>query len=170
MLRRARLSGPAGPLLGITVGLLAAGAVTLLEDSTYRADASIVLVRQGQPPGSDPQLAQAAEAASELFDSRAVAESASRNLGLDARPQNLLDRVTVEAQRGSSLVRIAVEAPAGMRRAARRRRSRRSRPSSSTTASRRRPLRLCGSRRAPTGSESHRSRPETSRSVPCSVR
>ena len=73
MLGRARLSGPAGPLLGVAVGLLAAGAVTLLQDSTYRADASIVLVRQGQPPGSDPRLARAAEAAAELVDSSAGA-------------------------------------------------------------------------------------------------
>lgn len=111
MLRRARLSGPAGPLLGVAVGLLAAGALTLLQDSTYRADASIVLVRQGQPPGSDPRLAQAAETAAELFDSRAVAESAIRNLGLDESPQQLLDRIDVEAQEGSSLVRIDVEGP-----------------------------------------------------------
>lgn len=111
MLGRARLSGPAAPLIGVAVGLLAAGAVTLLQDSTYRADASIVLVRQGQPPGSDPGLAQAAEAAAELFDSRAVADSAIRNLGLEEQPGELLDRVDVEAEEGSSLVRIAVEAP-----------------------------------------------------------
>ena len=111
MFGRARLSGPAGPLLGAAAGLLVGLAVTLLVDSTYRADASIVLVRQGQPPGSDPQLAQAAEAAAELFDSRAVAESAIRNLGLDETPQELLDRVDVEAADGSSLVRIDVEAP-----------------------------------------------------------
>ena len=111
MFGRARLSGPAGPLIGAGAGLLVGLAVTLLVDSTYRADASIVLVRQGQPPGSDPQLAQAAEAAAELFDSRAVAESAIRNLGLDETPQELLDRVDVEAADGSSLVRIDVEAP-----------------------------------------------------------
>ena len=111
MSRRARLSGPAGPLLGAAVGLLVAVAVTLLQDSTYRADASVVLVRQGQPPGSDPQLAQAAEAAAELFDSRAVAESAIRNLALDDAPQDLLDRLDVDAAEGSSLVRIEVEAP-----------------------------------------------------------
>lgn len=111
MYRRARLSGPAGPLIGAAAGLLLAGAVTLLQDSTYRADASIVLVRQGQPPGSDPRLAQAADAAAELFDSRAVMESAIRNLGLDGSPRDLLDRVDVEAEVGSSLVRIGVEAP-----------------------------------------------------------
>ena len=108
---RARLSGPAGPLLGAAVGLLVAVAVTLLQDSVYRADASILLVRQGQPPGSDPRLARAADAAAELFESRAVAESAIRNLGLDETPQELLDRLDVHAPRGSSLVRIEVEAP-----------------------------------------------------------
>jgi len=108
---RAWLSGPAGPLIGAAAGLLVGLAVTLLVDSNYRADASIVLVRQGQPPGSDPQLARAAEAAAELFDSRAVAESAIRNLVLDESPQELLDRVNVEASEGGSLVRIDVEAP-----------------------------------------------------------
>jgi capsular polysaccharide biosynthesis protein len=111
MLGRARLSGPAAPLIGAAAGLLLAVVVTLLQDSTYRADASIVLVRQGQPPGNDPQLAQAARAAAELFDSRAVAESAIRNLGLDETPQDLLDRLDVDAGEGSSLVRIEVEAP-----------------------------------------------------------
>ena len=107
----ARLSGPAAPLLGVAVGLLVAGAVTLLQNPAYRADASIVLVREGQPPGSDPQLARSAEAAAELFESRAVAGSAIRNLGLAEQPADLLDRVDVEAQPGSSLVRIAVDAP-----------------------------------------------------------
>jgi hypothetical protein len=108
---RARLSGPAGPLLGAAVGLLIAVTVTLLQESVYRADASILLVRQGQPPGSDPRLAKAADAAAELFESRAVAESAIRNLGLDETPQELLDRLDVHAPKGSSLVRIEVEAP-----------------------------------------------------------
>jgi capsular polysaccharide biosynthesis protein len=111
VLGRARLSGPAGPLIGVAVGLLVAGAITLLQDSTYRADASIVLVREGRPPGSDPQLARAADAAAELFDSRAVAESAIRNLGLETSAEELLDRVDVEAQEGSSLVRVEVDAP-----------------------------------------------------------
>ena len=111
MLGRARLSGPAGPLIGVAVGLLVAGALTLLQDSTYRADASIVLVREGRPPGSDPQLARAAETAAELFDSRAVAESAIRNLGLETSAEDLLDRVDVEAQEGSSLLRVEVDAP-----------------------------------------------------------
>jgi capsular polysaccharide biosynthesis protein len=113
MLGRARLSGPAAPLIGAAVGLLVAVVVTLLQDSTYRADASIVLVRQGQPPGSDARLAQAADAAAELFDSRAVAESAIRNLGLDDTPQELLDRVNVDAEERSSLVRLEVEGPSG---------------------------------------------------------
>ena len=103
--------GPAVPLIGAAVGLLVGLAVTLLVDSTYRADASIVLVRQGQPPGNDPVLAQAAESAAELFDSRAVAESVIRNLGLEETPDELLGRVDVEAGEGSSLVRIDVEAP-----------------------------------------------------------
>lgn len=111
MPRRARLSGPAGPLLGVAAGLLAAGAVTVLQDSTYRADASVVLVRQGQPPGSDPQLARAAEAAAQLFASRAVADSAIRNLGLDGSAEDLLERIDVDAQEGSSLVRVDVQAP-----------------------------------------------------------
>ena len=111
MLGRARLSGPAAPLIGAAAGLLIAVVVTFLQDSTYRADAAIVLVRQGQPPGSDPRLAQAADAAAELFDSRAVAESAIRNLGLDDTPQELLDRIEVDAEEDSSLVRLEVEAP-----------------------------------------------------------
>lgn len=111
MLGRARLSGPAAPLLGAAIGLLLGGAVTLLQDSTYRADASIVLVRQGQPPGSDPGLARAADAAAALFDSRAVAESAIRNLGLRGSPRELVDRIRVAAQEGSSLLRIDVDAP-----------------------------------------------------------
>jgi len=111
VLGRARLSGPAGPLIGVAVGLLVAGAITLLQEDAYRADASIVLVREGRPPGSDPQLARAADAAAELFDTRAVAESAIRNLGLEASAEELLDRVAVEAQEGSSLVRVEVDAP-----------------------------------------------------------
>ena len=111
MLRRARLSGPAGPLLGVAVGVLVAVVVTLLQDSTYRADASIVLVRQGQPPGSDPELADAAEAAAELFHSRAVAESAALNLRLDESPDELLDRVSLETAPASSLIRVEVDGP-----------------------------------------------------------
>ena len=105
-----RISRSAAPLIGAAAGLLAAGVFTLLQDSTYRADASLVLVRQGQPPGSDPQLAAAADAAAELFDSRAVAASAIQNLGLDESPDELVDRLDVEAEEGSSLVRIEVDA------------------------------------------------------------
>jgi len=103
--------GPAVPLIGAAVGLLLGVAVTLLQDSTYRADASIVLVREGRPPVNDAQLARTAAAAAELFESRAVAESAIRNLGLDETPRDLLDRLDVDSGANSSLVRIAVEAP-----------------------------------------------------------
>ena len=117
---RPRLSGPAGPLLGVAVGLVAAAVVTLLQDSTYRADSSIVVVRSGRPPGNDPRLAAAAAAAADLFETRAVAESAIRNLGLDETPRDLLERVDVDAQAETSLLRISVEAPtpAGARRIA----------------------------------------------------
>ncbi|MGZ8783199.1 MAG: YveK family protein [Gaiellaceae bacterium] len=98
-------------VLATTAGIVLAAVVTFLQDSTYRADASVVLVRAGQPPGSDAALSRAAESAEELFDSRAVAESALRNLGLDESPDELLDRVDVDARAGSSLVRIEVEAP-----------------------------------------------------------
>ena len=108
---RPRLSGPAGPLLAVAAGLLVATAVTLLQDSTYRADASLVLVRAGQPPGNDPELARAAEVAATLIDSRAVAASVIRNLGLDETPAELVDRLEVEAQEGDSLLRISAFAP-----------------------------------------------------------
>jgi capsular polysaccharide biosynthesis protein len=98
-------------LAGTAAGLVAAVVVTLLQSSTYRADASIVLVRQGQPPGSDPALTQAAEAAAELFDSRAVAEPVIANLRLEESPDALLERVSVETEPESSLVRIEVDAP-----------------------------------------------------------
>lgn len=98
-------------LAGTVAGIAAAAALTLLQSPTYRADASIALVRQGQPPGDDPALAQAAEAAADLFHSRAIAEPAVANLRLDGSAEELLDRVSVEAAAGSSLVRVAVEAP-----------------------------------------------------------
>ncbi len=107
MHRRSRL--PA--LAGTAAGVAAAAVLTLTQSSTYRADSSIVLVRQGQPPGSDPALAQAAEAAGGLFHSRAVAEPAIANLRLRESPDDLLDRFFVETESESSLVRIAVEAP-----------------------------------------------------------
>ena len=91
-------------------GVVAALVVTLLLPSAYRADASIALTRQGQPPGDDPALAQAAEAAAELFHTRAVAESAVTNLRLDDSADELLDRVSVETEPESSLVRVEVEA------------------------------------------------------------
>jgi capsular polysaccharide biosynthesis protein len=96
---------------GALAGLVLAAVVTLLQDDVYRADASIALVRQGQPPGSDPELAQAAAAAAELFHSRAVAESAAANLRLDESADELLDRVRLSTEPESSLVRVEVEAP-----------------------------------------------------------
>ena len=82
-------------LAGAAAGLVAAVVVTLLQSSTYRADASIALVRQGQPPGSDPALARAAEAAAKLFHSRAVAEPVLANLRLEESADALLERVSV---------------------------------------------------------------------------
>ena len=98
-------------LAGAAAGLAAALLLTLLQASSYRADSSIALVRQGQPPGDDPALAQAAEAAAELFRSRAVAEPAIANLRLDESPEELLDRVAIETAPESSLIRLSVEAP-----------------------------------------------------------
>ena len=104
---RSRLPALAGAAAGVAV----AAVLTLLQSSTYQADASIVLVRQGQPPGSDPALAQAADAAAGLFHSRAVAEPAIANLRLDESADELLDRFSVDTEPESSLVRISVEAP-----------------------------------------------------------
>ena len=98
-------------LAGTAAGVVAAAVLTVLQSSTYRADGSIALVRQGQPPGDDPALAQAAEAAETLFRSRAVAEPAIANLRLDDSPDELLDRVSVDAEAASSLIRVSVEAP-----------------------------------------------------------
>ncbi|HUH15111.1 MAG TPA: hypothetical protein VML35_04440 [Gaiellaceae bacterium] len=98
-------------LAGALAGLVLAVVLTLLQDDVYRADASIALVRQGQPPGSDPELAQAAAAAAELFHSRAVAESAAANLRLDESADELLDRVRLSTEPESSLIRVEVEAP-----------------------------------------------------------
>ena len=106
-----RRDGRLPVLAGTAAGLAAAAVLTLLQSSTYRADASIALVRQGQPPGDDPALAQAATAAAELFHSRAVAEPAIANLRLDESPDELLDRVSVETEAESSLIRVSVEAP-----------------------------------------------------------
>lgn len=106
-----RRDGRLPVLAGTVAGLAAAAVLTLLQSSTYRADASIALVRQGQPPGDDPALAQAAETAAELFHSRAVAEPAIANLRLDDSPDELLDRFSVETEAKSSLIRVSVEAP-----------------------------------------------------------
>jgi capsular polysaccharide biosynthesis protein len=99
------------PLLGAVAGVAVALVVTLLQDSSYRADASLVLVREGRPPGEDPERAEAAEAAAELFESRAVAASALRNLNLDESPDELAERIDADASAGSSLVRLSVRAP-----------------------------------------------------------
>lgn len=101
----------AWPLLFLAAGLAAAGLVTALQGTTYRSDASIVLVREGQPPGDDPQLAAAAAAAADLFVSRAVASSAIANLGLDDSPDAFVERLDASAKPESSLVRIEVDAP-----------------------------------------------------------
>jgi capsular polysaccharide biosynthesis protein len=106
-----RRDGRLPVLAGTVAGIAAAGLITLLQESTYRADASIALVRQGEPPGDDPALAQAAAASADLFHSRAVAEPAIANLRLDESADELLERVSVETEAESSLVRISVEAP-----------------------------------------------------------
>src|SRR5688500_19725340 len=93
-----RRQGRLPVLTGTAAGVVAAALLTVLQSSTYRADGSIALVRQGQPPGDDPALAQAAEAAERLFRSRAVAEPAIANLRLDDSPDELLDRVSVGAE------------------------------------------------------------------------
>jgi capsular polysaccharide biosynthesis protein len=98
-------------LAGTAAGVAAAAVVTLLQSSTYRADASVAIVRQGQPPGDDPALAQAAEAAADLFHSRAVAEPAVANLRLEESADELLDRTSVRTEAESSLVRVTVDAP-----------------------------------------------------------
>ncbi|MDX6398430.1 MAG: hypothetical protein QOJ43_1838, partial [Gaiellaceae bacterium] len=90
-------------------GVVLALVLTLLQPSVYRADASIVLVRQGQPPGSDRSLDAAAAAAAALFHTRAVAASAAENLGLEDSGNHLLDRVDVESEPRTSLVRLTVE-------------------------------------------------------------
>jgi capsular polysaccharide biosynthesis protein len=96
--------------VGAAAGVAVAAVLTLLQSSTYQAGASIVLVRQGQPPGSDPALAEAADTAVGLFHSRAVAEPALANLRLEESADELLDRFSVETEPESSLVRISVEA------------------------------------------------------------
>src|SRR5918995_5127394 len=106
-----RFGGRLPVLAGTAAGVAVAGLLTLLQSSTYRADASVALVRQGQPPGDDPALAQAADAAADLFHSRAVAEPAIANLRLEESADGLLDRTSVRTEAESSLVRLTVEAP-----------------------------------------------------------
>ncbi|HXH87159.1 MAG TPA: hypothetical protein VNI55_00935 [Gaiellaceae bacterium] len=98
---------------GLAAGLVAALLVTLALPSTYRASGAVILVRQGQPPGGDPELAQAVVAARELLRSRAVADSAVANLKLGGSPEDLLDDVTVSAEPDTSLVRFSVDADDG---------------------------------------------------------
>jgi capsular polysaccharide biosynthesis protein len=98
-------------LAATAAGVLLAAVVTLVLPSVYRADASIALVRQGRPPGSDPAVAASAAATAELLHSRAVAQSAVANLRLDQSPDELLDRVEIETEPRSSLVRVVVDAP-----------------------------------------------------------
>lgn len=106
-----RFGGRLPVLAGTAAGVAAAALLTLLQSSAYRADASVALVRQGQPPGDDPALAQAAEAAADLFHSRAVAEPAIANLRLEESAEDLLDRTSVRTEAESSLLRLTVEAP-----------------------------------------------------------
>jgi capsular polysaccharide biosynthesis protein len=108
---RRRLPRGAWPLLGVAVGAVAAILVTVLQEPSYRADASLVLVREGQPPGDEPELASAAAAAADLFETRAVAASALANLGLEGSPDDFAERIDAEAEPDSSLVRIELEAP-----------------------------------------------------------
>lgn len=103
---RGRSVVPAGVLVGLAAALL----LTLLQDSTYRAEGTLVLTREGRAPGDDPTLAPAAEAAAELLESRAVAESVRANLRLDDSAEELLERVDLDVSAQSSLLRLAVEA------------------------------------------------------------
>lgn len=91
-------------------GLAVALAVTLLQPTTYRAEGTIVLTREGRAPGDDPSLGPAAAAAAELLEGRAVAESAAANLRLEGSAQDLLDRTDADVSRDSSLLRLSVEA------------------------------------------------------------
>lgn len=104
---RDRLAVLAGALAGVAVAVV----LSALQEPAYVADASVLLVRQGQPPRSDPALASAAEAAAELFHSRAVADSAVANLRLDDSAEELLDRTELSVEPANSLVRFRVEAP-----------------------------------------------------------
>ena len=84
--------------------------VTLLQPSTYRASGAVILVRQGQPPGGDPELTRAVLGAQKLLRSRAVADSAVANLKLAGSADDLLDDVRVTAEPETSLIRFSVDA------------------------------------------------------------
>lgn len=98
----------AATLAGVGVAL----AVTLLQDSTYRAAGTLVLTREGRAPGDDPTLAPATAAAVELLETRGVAESVVANLRLDDSPAELIDRIGVDADAQSSLLRVSVDGDA----------------------------------------------------------
>jgi capsular polysaccharide biosynthesis protein len=97
----------------VAAGLVAAVLVMLAVPSSYRASGAVILVREGRPPGADPELAGAVRAAEELLQSRAVADSAVSNLELEGSPEELLDDVRVSAEPDASLVRFSVDAGDG---------------------------------------------------------
>jgi capsular polysaccharide biosynthesis protein len=97
----------------VAAGLVAGLLVTLVWPSTYRASGAVVLVRQGRPPGADPELARAVVAAEQLLRSRAVADSVVANLKLEQSPEDLLDDLRVSAKPEASLVRFSVDAGDG---------------------------------------------------------
>lgn len=96
-------------LAATLAGLGIALAVTLLQESTYRASGTLVLTREGRAPGDDPTLAPATAAAVELLRTLGVADSVVANLRLDESPAELLDRIDVDADPQSSLLRVSVE-------------------------------------------------------------
>lgn len=104
-MRPARTVVPAAVAAGLVVAL----AVTLLQPSVYRASGTIVLVEPGKAPQDTPSLARAARVARELLRSRSVAESALRSLSLGESADDLLGRVEVESEAGSSVLRLTVE-------------------------------------------------------------
>jgi capsular polysaccharide biosynthesis protein len=95
----------AGGVLGVLAGL----AVTLLLPTTYRAETTIVLVRQGEAPGENERLASAAEVAAALLESRTVADSVADNLRLGSA-EELLERIEVDTRERSALLRLSVNA------------------------------------------------------------
>ena len=96
-------------LVATVAGVGVALVLTLLQPSTYRASGTLVLTREGRAPGDDPTLAPAAAAATDLLETRGVAASAVANLRLDDSPDELLDRIDVDADPQSSLLRVSVE-------------------------------------------------------------